>query len=357
MNQQPSDSPRDAAPSSSGVPWAADAQSPTSAPGRDATVVKPDRFSAAAPPPAGQQAPGQGEPAPGGQGSSDSARPLTSGGQGPSEPAEPLSPGGRSASSGPYLDSGHGLEYQSPSTYVGPSGSNPPTPPLRPYGADTATGYVTPSKPRRVHLSTTVGLVALALNVVLIGIVVAMLVRWPSASATAPAPQASPSAQASTSAAASKARSSSAARAPATKVSQGGPTTIADAGFSITPPPGWGYHPNTGAGNNVKLIDGNYNKITVYSWKSDGPPIDFCDRQTRATQIWTEGTITALPEVPFTTGEPFPGFRLDSPSSVQLNRCLAHGGRVYNIQSEARPEDADAVSQAYDQVVASWSWA
>ncbi|MDO5287783.1 MAG: hypothetical protein Q4G45_13330, partial [Actinomycetia bacterium] len=221
---------------------------------------------------------------------------------------------------------------QSPSTYVGPSGSNPPTPPLRPYGADTATGYAAPPKPRQLRLSITVSLVAL--TVILTGIVVTMLVRWPTTTSVS---QNSPS-------------PTSTVRRPTAA-----PSTVS-AGFSASPPDGWSFVSDPSSVLRAVHSE-TKSKIIVYSWVSSNPPVSFCDKQARSAAVWSEGTVSPLPAASFPSGEDFPGFRMEGANRVQMMRCVAHGERVFIVIAESQPADAETAAQGFDQLVAGWVWA
>ena len=251
------------------------------------------------------------------------------------QPDAPLPPGTGTPPQGPYLDSSRGPEHQSPSTYVGPSGSNPPTPPLRPYEADT-TGYAAPPKPRQLRLSITVSLVAL--TVVLVGIVVTMLVRWPT---TTPVSQNSPS-------------PTSTVRRPTVRRPTAAPSTVS-AGFSASPPDGWSFESDPSS--LLRAVHSETkSKIIVYSWVSSNPPVSFCDKQARSAAIWSEGTVSPLPAASFPSGEDFPGFRMEGKTRVQMMRCVAHEDRVFIVIAESQPADAETAAQGFDQLVASWVW-
>ncbi len=58
---------------------------------------------------------------------------------------------------------------------------------------------------------------------------------------------------------------STATRGPSTATQATAPATR---GFTITPPPGWGYATTSGTSNDVRLVDSQGSTLTVYSWAS-----------------------------------------------------------------------------------------
>lgn len=135
-----------------------------------------------------------------------------------------------------------------------------------------------------------------------------------------------------------------------------GGTSTSPSGFTVTTPAGWGFHPDSGKGNDVQMVDGNGNTITVYSWTTTKDPAQRCLAEARSVQAFEAGSVTALPDATV-AGTPFPGSQLDGPRHRYVLRCAQHQGRVVNLASKAVPQDADAVAAAYAEVVASWAWA
>lgn len=212
----------------------------------------------------------------------------------------------------------------------------PVKPPLRPYAPSQSSSdaYARPHPAPPKRHSLVIGIVGLSVIMIVIGVLVAILVKQrgitptptPSPTVSSPSPSKSPS---------------------------GGPTTSA-LGYSITAPAGWTYSPSS-PNYDVKMVDASNNKLIVYVWKN-ADAASYCDKQIRATQVWVPGTITTLPDATLKTGDPFPGYQLEGQENIHMMRCVSHNGRVYSLASEAKKADAAAVATAYEAVTASWSW-
>lgn len=145
---------------------------------------------------------------------------------------------------------------------------------------------------------------------------------------------------------------STATRGPSTATQATAPATR---GFTITPPPGWGYATTSGTSNDVRLVDAQGSTLTVYSWASQETGAARCAKELTSLKIWVPGQITPVADTTL-AGEPFQGGQLQGEKQLYVLRCAQKNGRVYNLSSQSSIERAGAVASAYDQVVASWAW-